>query len=682
MSPYLTSFFLVFAGMLIGYFLWHRDRRGDEAMRASLRRDNDDLHTSLKLAHSSYSQLDERFARQKGQLNVLQQLCDDWSNSRDQAERDRTQLELELAKKNRHYEQTRSELQIEKQRRIDLEDETHQLTQQQISKLSALEEEWHRRHARIESALCQRQADLKSSSGEKERIAQQLHAAESRIAELLADLPMQQSGLETTSKKESGLEQEYVSTEYSLKENSERLRSSQAQCAAALSAQKVAEESLADLKKSHESAQEQIDNLQVKLASLESSESQVTSLQDSLANTASQLEKVCAQRDLALAAEKKLLAVSNGLQKRIDNQESTIHRLRAKHDDAMENLKLELELRSELESSFEQKSADLENRLQAQTAKTHELGIRLQQQSDESEQHANDLSTRFMNERTELQNQIEIQSESINRLTTSREKLETELAESTESQVRSKNELEAAKLQTRELTAKIEELKTTCLRISELEKLVQRRDQEDELFIEELRTLREQYADSFARGKELELELDRVNRLLQQSEIESSRHEDRLEQLQTKVKVSEETIRSLRRERAAVLARLANYRTIAEPDSTVISFTEAMQRRQKEATHFDQEYGGHTSQHSVRGTVYIETPESTDDLKRISGIAEVLEARLNDYGIYTFKQIMEWKPEAIEEFSRLLAFKDRILRDDWMGQAKFFYEQKEKGVAA
>ena len=154
-------------------------------------------------------------------------------------------------------------------------------------------------------------------------------------------------------------------------------------------------------------------------------------------------------------------------------------------------------------------------------------------------------------------------------------------------------------------------------------------------------------------------------------------YDGRIAGLQSKLKASEETIRNLRRERAGVLARLANYRTIAEPDATVISFTEAMAQRKQESKVYDQEYGGHTSVHETRGTIYTEAPETRDDLKRISGIAEVLEARLNDYGIYTFKQIMEWSPNAIEEFSRLLTFKDRIERDDWLGQARFFYEEKQ-----
>lgn len=615
MSPLFSSFFLVFTGMFFGYFLFYRDRSADEAMRASLRRDNDDLHTSLKLAHNSHEQLDDRFTRQKGQLNVLQQLCDDWSNSREQSELDRVQLEVEVANKNQLCEEAVSELQIEKQKRIALEDETHKLTQLQITKLSELEDDWRQRHAKIESSLFQRQADLKSTSGEKERITNQLHDAQSRIAELQADLTTPKSLL----KNAIGMKQAYVPTESSLQENSELLKDSRAQCAIALSAQKVTEESLAELKEIHETAQVHLEELRAKLTTIEATDSQVASHQQSLANVTVQLGKVASQRDDALAAETNMIAVSKGLQNRIDNQEATIHGLRAKHDDAMENLKLELVRRTELETSFDQKSADFEDRMQAEAA---------------------------------------------------------------ESLPQTSIGLESAKQQKRELTAKIEELKTTCLRISQLEELVQHRDQEDELVKEELHTLRQQYADSNGKQQELQLELEQVTSQSKQLESDSTSHHAQLDQLRVQVKAGEETIRTLRHERAAVLARLANSRTVAEPDATVISFAKAMQRRQEEATNYDQEYGGLTSQHSVRGLVYTEAPESQDDLKRISGIAEVLEARLNDYGIYTFKQIMDWNPQAIEEFSRLLSFKDRIVRDDWLRQAEFFYKQQQKRIAA
>ncbi|MFT5300938.1 MAG: putative flap endonuclease-1-like 5' DNA nuclease, partial [Mariniblastus sp.] len=34
------------------------------------------------------------------------------------------------------------------------------------------------------------------------------------------------------------------------------------------------------------------------------------------------------------------------------------------------------------------------------------------------------------------------------------------------------------------------------------------------------------------------------------------------------------------------------------------------------------------------------------------------------------------------EFSRLLAFRDRIQRDDWLKQAKFFYDKNRKRSVA
>ena len=111
----------------------------------------------------------------------------------------------------------------------------------------------------------------------------------------------------------------------------------------------------------------------------------------------------------------------------------------------------------------------------------------------------------------------------------------------------------------------------------------------------------------------------------------------------------------------------------------MIPFTQAIRQR-NEAT-YDPDYGGRVRHDSARGVVFTEAPESRDDLKRISGIAKVLEGRLNEFGVYTFKQIMNWNPEEVEEYSRLLAFRDRIERDDWQGQARFFYSQKRTEAA-
>lgn len=62
-----------------------------------------------------------------------------------------------------------------------------------------------------------------------------------------------------------------------------------------------------------------------------------------------------------------------------------------------------------------------------------------------------------------------------------------------------------------------------------------------------------------------------------------------------------------------------------------------------------------------------------DDLTRIKGIGPFIEKRLNMLGIYTFRQISEFTPETIEHISKAIEFfPKRILRDNWVEQAKGF----------
>jgi predicted flap endonuclease-1-like 5' DNA nuclease len=60
-----------------------------------------------------------------------------------------------------------------------------------------------------------------------------------------------------------------------------------------------------------------------------------------------------------------------------------------------------------------------------------------------------------------------------------------------------------------------------------------------------------------------------------------------------------------------------------------------------------------------------------DDLKRIGGIGETLEAALNARGIYHFDQIAAWTPEEVAWIdAHLVEFRGRCTRDDWVGQAR------------
>ena len=60
---------------------------------------------------------------------------------------------------------------------------------------------------------------------------------------------------------------------------------------------------------------------------------------------------------------------------------------------------------------------------------------------------------------------------------------------------------------------------------------------------------------------------------------------------------------------------------------------------------------------------------------------------MNDMGIYTFAQISEWTDGHVAWVDARLKFKGRIVRDDWIGQAKVlgsgaeteFSERVQKG---
>ena len=372
---YITGFFLVFAGMLIGYFLWYRDRTDEEQLQLAVEREANELKATLRTTQSSHSILEERFARQKGQLNVLQQLCDDWSTNREQSERDRVNLEMELDQKRKKHDEAAFELQRTQQKRIELEDQIHALTRQQFEKANQIEQEWQQKHVVLEAKLTQRQAELKSAVNENERLAKSLHHAEFKNAELNSEIEANRKMLETATKNAGGLKQEYVSLESSLKASSDLLKQSRGECAATLSKQKVAEQALTALHLQHQETRVEAERLQAELNAMKSLAQDVVSMKQSLVANQEQLDKVTAQREQALKAEKTLTAMSAGLQSRLDNQESTIHNLREKHKDALEQAKRELQLRTELETNFDKQRAALEARF-SEHQKQVELGRR------------------------------------------------------------------------------------------------------------------------------------------------------------------------------------------------------------------------------------------------------------------------------------------------------------------
>lgn len=59
-----------------------------------------------------------------------------------------------------------------------------------------------------------------------------------------------------------------------------------------------------------------------------------------------------------------------------------------------------------------------------------------------------------------------------------------------------------------------------------------------------------------------------------------------------------------------------------------------------------------------------------DNLKRIRGIGQVNENRLNELGIYHYDQIASWTEAETRWVGDYLDFPGRVEREDWVGQAK------------
>ena len=70
--------------------------------------------------------------------------------------------------------------------------------------------------------------------------------------------------------------------------------------------------------------------------------------------------------------------------------------------------------------------------------------------------------------------------------------------------------------------------------------------------------------------------------------------------------------------------------------------------------------------------LFLDAPRGVpDDLRLIKGIGEKLNSLLTSIGIFHFRQIASWTAEDIDQVdAKLEVFKGRIVRDEWVAQAK------------
>jgi len=78
----------------------------------------------------------------------------------------------------------------------------------------------------------------------------------------------------------------------------------------------------------------------------------------------------------------------------------------------------------------------------------------------------------------------------------------------------------------------------------------------------------------------------------------------------------------------------------------------------------------------------IDESHQRDNLKKIKGVGPAIEKTLNEMGIIRFQQIADMSEYDIDRVAqRLKGFRSRIYREDWIGQARDYLDQKLSGSA-
>ena len=190
--------------------------------------------------------------------------------------------------------------------------------------------------------------------------------------------------------------------------------------------------------------------------------------------------------------------------------------------------------------------------------------------------------------------------------------------------------------------------------------------------LSELNREKDYYISAFSREQNARAKMEEALRLheatLKRLQADSVSLESLLERQVAVQSSLKENAEQLRRGRVEELDRV-------QETPTVLSFNVAKDTLRPNSD------GTEARRDRSLGRVYDQRPLGFDDLKLISGISEILEQKLNELGIYTYEQITNWDDSHIREFSKRLAFKDRIERDRWVQQASKLHQQHGVRVA-
>jgi predicted flap endonuclease-1-like 5' DNA nuclease len=110
--------------------------------------------------------------------------------------------------------------------------------------------------------------------------------------------------------------------------------------------------------------------------------------------------------------------------------------------------------------------------------------------------------------------------------------------------------------------------------------------------------------------------------------------------------------------------------TPAAPSRADVSILRSVRSEAFQAKPMDAATAAAAAAAAAAGSAKVVRSADMDDLKRIRGIGVLIEKRLNAAGVATYEQVASWTADDIARFSRMLDFKGRIERENWVEQAR------------
>ncbi|MDW7691799.1 helix-hairpin-helix domain-containing protein [Flammeovirgaceae bacterium SG7u.111] len=199
---------------------------------------------------------------------------------------------------------------------------------------------------------------------------------------------------------------------------------------------------------------------------------------------------------------------------------------------------------------------------------------------------------------------------------------------------------------------------------------------EDSELTNQMKTLRHDHNEQILNYQKLQAHSSNLKTQLELSKNEA-------DNLQVSTKLMQEELEQLRAKEDLVTA--LNYEELSREATWLRSkneelFNEKDQLMQRvddlEALLSDYDYAVNMHQNAMEANptrllFSDSSEEERDDLKKINGIGPFIEQKLNNIGIWTYRQISEFDDETVQRVTLAIAyFPGRIERDDWVGQAK------------